>query len=67
MVSQIDATEGATLKFMTSSGLVTVYLSSEVPNPNEAVHDYKLQTDGRAELFIDPAALGNFNNWPRAV
>ncbi len=56
--AQIDTEEGATLKFMTSSGLVTVYLSSEVPNPNEAVHDYKLETDGRTDLFIDPEMLG---------
>ena len=43
---------------MTSSGLVTIYLSSKVPNPNEAVHDYKLETDGRTDVFIDPGMLG---------
>ncbi|XP_071798736.1 uncharacterized protein [Asterias amurensis] len=59
---QIDAEEGATLKFMTSSGLVTIYLSSEVPNPNEAVHDYKLETDGRTDVFIDPGMLGFGNH-----
>ncbi|XP_022107576.1 uncharacterized protein LOC110988419 [Acanthaster planci] len=64
---EIDRTEGATLKFVTSSGLVTVYLSSEVPNPNEAVYDYKVQTDGRVDLFIDPALLGSSSRYKRAT
>ncbi|XP_038065168.1 collagen alpha-1(XIV) chain-like [Patiria miniata] len=49
--------EGVTLDIAAAEGNVVMYVSTTTPNPNEALHDYRLEAtegQGRAEVFIGP-------------
>ena len=50
---------GITVKLDVSSGSCTVYASTIVQTPNEALHDVKITTNGWEDAYIDPDDLSN--------
>ena len=49
--------EGLTLKVDVDEGSVVLYASDIIETPNEALYDWKVETDGYDDVFIDPADL----------
>ena len=48
---------GLTLTLNVISGRVICYASISVRNPSESNYDWKVDTSGREELYLDPAVL----------
>ena len=46
--------EGLTVKIEVAEGYVVIYVSTQVSNPNEALHDFKLVTNTTASVFVPP-------------
>ena len=46
--------EGFTLTVIVIEGYVVMYISTQVSNPDEASHDFKLVTDETVSVFIPP-------------
>ena len=46
--------EGFTVKVEVTEGYVVIYVSTQVSNPNEALHDFKLVTNTTASVFVPP-------------
>ena len=49
--------EGLTLKLEVQTGLVILYASNKIQNPNEAFYDWKLETSSSADVYISPDDL----------
>ena len=50
-------TQGMTVHLDVQEGSVVLYASSTIQNPNEALYDYRLETDSSADVFLDPVTL----------
>ena len=48
---------GITLTLSVSRGRIVCYGSVSVRNPSESNYDWKVNTTGRVEAFLDPAVL----------
>ncbi len=51
-------TSGMTLRLRTQQGRVVLYADDTIQNPNAAFYDYKLETGGSDDVYIDPGAFG---------
>ena len=49
--------EGLTLKLDAQLGLIALFASSKVPNPNEAFYDWRLETSSSADVYISQEDL----------
>ena len=49
---------GMILKIEVNNGSVVVYISNKIRNPNEAIYDWKLQTNTSVDVFISMEGLG---------
>ena len=49
-----DPDEGVTIKVNVTNGSVIVYASDQTTTPNEAFYDWMIETDGYADVFLDP-------------
>lgn len=50
-------TEGMTLHLTVVMGKAILYASTEIANPNSALHDVRLETDSSADVFLSPKDL----------
>lgn len=49
--------EGLTLRLEVQTGLVVLYASNKIQNPNEAFYDWRLETRTSADVYISPDDL----------
>lgn len=49
--------EGLTLKLEVQTGLVILYASNKIQNPNEAFYDWRLETSSSTDVYISPDDL----------
>ncbi len=49
--------EGLTLKVDVDEGSAVLYASDIIQTPSEALYDWKVETDGYQDVFLDPADL----------
>ena len=45
---------GVTITVSVTIGLIVVYASDQITTPNEAFHDWMIETDGYSDVFLDP-------------
>ena len=50
--------EGLTIKLDVDEGSAVLYASDIIQTPNEALYDWKIETDGYSDVFLDPTELG---------
>ena len=48
---------GLTLTLTVALGRITCYVSVSVRNPSESSYDWKIDTTGREEVYLDPAVF----------
>ena len=48
---------GLTIHLHVEAGRVVMYASTEIPNPNSALHDWKLDCLIACDFFVDPQGL----------
>ena len=48
--------EGLTLTFEVETGLIVCFASNRIQNPNEALHDFRVETSSFADVFISQEA-----------
>ena len=51
--------EGLTLTVVVMEGYVMIYISTQVSNPDEALHDFKLVTNTTVSVYIPPRSLSS--------
>ena len=51
--------EGLTVKVEAIQGIITIYVSTIISNPNEALHDFKLVTSTTVCVFVPPKTPPN--------
>ena len=49
--------DGITIAVNVSNGSVVIYASDQTTTPNEAFHDWMIETDGYSDVFLDPNEL----------
>ena len=50
--------EGLTIKLYVDEGSAVLYASDIIQTPNEALYNWKIETDGYSDVFLDPTDLG---------
>ena len=46
--------DGVTITVNVTNGSVVVYASDQITTPNEAFHDWMIETDGYSDVYLDP-------------
>ena len=49
--------DGVTISVNVSNGSVVIYASDQTTTPNEAFHDWMVETDEYSDVFLDPNEL----------